>query len=250
MPSADRIKITNFQAAVFDMDGVVTRTAEVHAGAWKKMFDDFLKSYCQRHNQSFREFDIEYDYNNYVDGLPRQDGVRKFLASRGIELPEGNEDDPEEKETIFGLGRRKNRYFNQVLDREGVEIFPDWLEQIEKWRRAGMKTAVVSSSRNCRAVIARAGVDHLFDVRVDGEVSRELGLRGKPEPDIFLEAARRLSVPPAQAVVFEDAISGVQAGRAGNFGLVIGVARHGNQAELKRYGADIALADLTELGNS
>ncbi len=240
-------KITDYKAAVFDMDGVVTQTATVHARAWKKMFDDFLRSYSQRHNLPFQEFDMESDYRDYVDGLPRFEGVHRFLASRGIELEEGSEEDPEDSETVFGLGKRKNNYFNQVLEQEGVQVYPDWLEQVYKWRQQGMKTAIVSSSRNCRAVIAAGGVEHLFDTRVDGEVSRQLNLKGKPDPDIFIEAANRLQVVPAEAVVFEDAVFGVQSGKAGKFGLVVGVAHKQNHQQLLDNGADVAVEKLTEL---
>ncbi len=241
------VKATRFQAAIFDMDGVVTRTAVVHARAWKRMFDEFLESYSQARGEPFQEFDPDQDYTQYVDGLPRLDGIRKFLASRHIELPEGNENDGETESTVHGLGKRKNRFFNEVLERDGVEVYPDTLKKINEWRQAGLKTAIVSSSRNCRSVIARGGVEELFDVRVDGEVSRQLGLKGKPGPDIFLEAAARLDLEPSQCMVFEDAISGVQAGRAGHFGLVVGVARKDNHQELTENGADIAVAKLTEL---
>jgi len=243
----EKADITQYQAAVFDMDGVLTKTELVHAEAWRKMFDVFLEADSQRRGVPFQPFDSANDYDKYVDGMPRHNGIRSFLASRGIEIPEGQEDDSEDKDTVYGLGRRKNRFFNEVLQNQGVEVYPDTLEKLKEWRDAGIKTAIVSSSRNCQAVIKQAGVSDLFDVRVDGEVSREVGLKGKPDPDIFLEAASRLGYEPRQCAVFEDAISGVQAGRAGQFGLVVGVARKNNDRVLSENGADITVDDLTKL---
>ena len=244
-PSA--VDIADYQAAIFDMDGVVTRTATVHARAWKEMFDAFLQAHAERTGTPFIPFDEETEYWEHVDGLPRQEGVRRFLAARGIDLPEGEEDDPPEYDTIHGLGRRKDALIQAVIERDGVEVFPDWLERVRQWRAAGVRTAIVSSSRNCRRMIEAAGIEDLFDARVDGETARELGLRGKPDADIFLVAAERLGVAPGQSVVFEDAISGVQAGAAGPFALVVGVARHDNHDVLRAHGADVAVAALTEL---
>ncbi|MCC3751297.1 MAG: beta-phosphoglucomutase family hydrolase [Halorhodospira halophila] len=244
-PSA--VEIADYQAAIFDMDGVVTRTATVHARAWKEMFDAFLQAHAERTGTPFAPFDEETEYWEHVDGLPRQEGVRRFLAARGIDLPEGEEDDPPEHDTIHGLGRRKDALIQAVIERDGVEVFPDWLERVRQWRAAGVRTAIVSSSRNCRRMIQAAGIETLFDARVDGETARELGLRGKPDADIFLVAAERLGVAPGQSVVFEDAISGVQAGAAGPFALVVGVARHDNHDVLRAHGADVAVAALTEL---
>ncbi|MBK5943156.1 MULTISPECIES: beta-phosphoglucomutase family hydrolase [Halorhodospira] len=244
-PSA--VDIADYQAAIFDMDGVVTRTATVHARAWKEMFDAFLQAHAERTGTPFAPFDAETEYWEHVDGLPRQEGVRRFLAARGIDLPEGEEDDPPEHDTIHGLGRRKDALIQAVIERDGVEVFPDWLERVRQWRAAGVRTAIVSSSRNCRRMIQAAGIETLFDARVDGETARELGLRGKPDADIFLVAAERLGVAPGQSVVFEDAISGVQAGAAGPFALVVGVARHDNHDVLRAHGADVAVAALTEL---
>ena len=241
------VDIRDYAAAIFDMDGVVTRTATVHARAWKEMFDAFLRERAEARGEAFEPFDAEADYLAHVDGLPRQDGVRQFLAARGIELPEGADDDPPERDTIHGLGSRKDALIQQILERDGVELFPDWLERVQAWRAAGVRTAIVSSSRNCARMIAAAGVEHLFDARVDGEVARELALPGKPAPDLFIEAARRLDVPPERCAVFEDAISGVQAGAAGPFGLVVGVARLDNRQSLLDHGADIAVSALTEL---
>ncbi len=244
-PSA--VDIADYQAAIFDMDGVVTRTATVHARAWKEMFDAFLQAHAERTGTPFIPFDEETEYWEHVDGLPRQEGVRRFLAARGIDLPEGEEDDPPEHDTIHGLGRRKDALIQAVIERDGVEVFPDWLERVRQWRAAGVRTAIVSSSRNCRRMIEAAGIEDLFDALVDGETARELGLRGKPDADIFLVAAERLGVAPGQSVVFEDAISGVQAGAAGPFALVVGVARHDNHDVLRAHGADVAVAALTEL---
>ncbi|MCG5529443.1 beta-phosphoglucomutase family hydrolase [Halorhodospira halochloris] len=245
--SAIKVEIPGYQAAIFDMDGVVTRTATVHARAWKEMFDEFLQRYSVERGEPFVPFDEEGDYFAYVDGLPRHDGVRSFLAARGIELPEGEHGDPQELDTVHGLGSRKDALVQQVLARDGVEVFPDWLERVKEWRQAGVKTAIVSSSLNCQAMIRAAGIEELFDARVDGAVSRELGLKGKPDPDIFIEAARRLDVEPSASVVFEDAISGVQAGAAGGFAVVVGVARHGNHADLIEHGADVTVSEITEL---
>lgn len=248
-----KIDIRKYNAAIFDMDGVVTRTATIHARAWKEMFDEFLRHYAAQQGTLFSPFDEEADYFTYVDGLPRHAGVRSFLAARGIELPEGQddgegvEDTSAQVATVHGLGSRKDARVQQVLARDGVEVFPDWLERIREWRQSGVKTAIVSSSLNCQAMINAAGIAELFDARVDGAVSRELGLKGKPDPDIFIEAARQLEVEPSASVVFEDAISGVQAGAAGGFALVVGVARHGNHADLLEHGADLAVAELTEL---
>jgi len=239
--------IRRYRAAVFDMDGVVTQTATVHAAAWKEMFDAFLEARAQARGEPLVPFDAEGDYLAYVDGLPRQEGVRSFLAARGIELPEGEEDDPPERETLHGLGSRKDALVQAILERDGVDVFPDWLERVRAWRADGLRTAIVSSSRNCQRIIAAAGVEALFDARVDGETAREQGLRGKPAPDLFRLAAERLGVPAEQCVVFEDAISGVEAGAAAGFGLVVGVARHGDHEGLRAHGADTTVTRLTEL---
>ncbi len=241
------IDITQYKAAILDMDGVVTQTATVHAKAWKQMFDEFLRKYSHSHGKEFREFDIERDYDEYVDGMPRYDGVRKFLASRGITIPEGFDSTNADEDTIYALGKRKNNLFNLIVTQDGVEVYDDTVEKLKQWRSAGMKTAIVSSSKNCRAIIEKAGLTDMFDVRVDGVVSLEIGLDGKPAPDIFLEAAKRLGVKSEEGVVFEDAISGVQAGKAGKFGLVVGVARKNNAEVLIKHGADIAVSKLTEL---
>ncbi|WP_171052868.1 HAD family hydrolase [Streptomyces marianii] len=232
---------------LFDLDGVLTRTAKVHAAAWKEMFDDFLRRRADGEGVAFVPFDAVRDYDEYVDGRPREDGVRTFLASRGVELPEGAPDDPPERETVGGLGNRKNELVLRRIHEDGVEAYEGSVAYVHAVRRAGLRTAVVSSSANCRDVLAAAGIEDLFDERVDGIVAREQGLHGKPAPDTFLAAARALGVAPGAAAVFEDALAGVEAGRAGSFGLVVGVDRTGQAAELRRHGADVVVEDLAEL---
>lgn len=229
------------------MDGVVTQTATVHARAWKATFDALLEARSQARGERFVPFDAEAEYLEHVDGLPREEGVRRFLAARGIELPEGEEDDPPGRASVRGLAREKDARVQRILDQDGVAVFPDWLERVHAWRTAGVRSAIVSSSRNCRRMIAAAGIEPLFDARVDGETARALGLRGKPAPDLFLTAAKRLQVAPAQCAVFEDATAGVAAGAAGGFGLVVGVARHGQHERLRAHGAEITVTRLTEL---
>lgn len=233
---------SRFNAAIFDLDGVLTRTAAVHAAAWKSTFDDVLN----RRDDDYRPFDITSDYRQYVDGMPRYDGVRSFLASRNIDVPEGHPDDPPDEETVYGIGNRKNEHFQRLLEKQGVEPFDDAVDQLRSWRATGLRTAVVSSSRNCVPVLEAAGLSELFDAKVDGIDAAEIGLQGKPDPDIFLEAARRLEVRPQDAIVLEDAVSGVKAGRAGGFGLVVGVARNGHQ-DLSEHGADLVVYDVREL---
>lgn len=241
------INRADFDAVIFDLDGVVTRTASVHARAWKLVFDEFLARAPRGDDESFRPFDIETDYPEHVDGKPRYDGVRDFLASRGIEIPEGDPSDGPDVETVCGLGNRKNELYNELLSQGGVEVFEDTVTQIRAWRAMGLKTAIVSSSKNCATVLDAAGLTDLFEVRVDGVISARLGLKGKPDPDIFLKAAELLGVEPARAVVFEDAVSGVQAGRAGGFGWVVGVDRIGAPQALLENGADIAVSDLRDI---
>ena len=236
-----------FDAVLFDLDGVLTATAKVHATCWKKMFDAFLHQWAAEHNEPFRPFDIETDYKLYVDGKPRYDGVRSFLESRGIQLPYGDLNDSPESKTICGLGNRKNELIHEVLASDGVEVFEGSLALVRQLRQAGIKLAVVSSSRNCRAILAAAQIEDLFELRIDGEVAAQRHLAGKPAPDTFLEAAKELGVEPKRAVVVEDAISGVQAGRTGGFGLVIGVDRTGDAEALKQHGADLVVTDLAEL---
>lgn len=235
----------DYKAVILDMDGVITQTARVHARAWKTVFDEFLE---KRQGKSYQPFDRDHDYRQYVDGKPRYDGVRSFLASRGIELPEGREDDKPDRETVCGLGNRKNELFQEVLQRDGVLAYEDAVEQIDKWKGAGLKVAVISSSRNCEEILKAANLLDVFDAKVDGKDSDRLGLKGKPEPDIFLHAAEQLGVDSWEAVVIEDAIAGVEAGRNGRFGLVVGVARDGEGSDLQQAGADRIVRDLRELG--
>ena len=237
---------TKFDAGLFDLDGVLTKTATVHATCWKRMFDDFLRSHAGRHQVVFRAFDARSDYARYVDGKPRYDGVRDFLVSRGVVLPDGDPDDLPDRESICGLGNRKRALFLTALESDGVEAYEGALALLQQLRRDGLRTAVVSSSMNCEMILRAAGIMELFDLRVDGEVAGRLGLPGKPAPDTFLMAAKQLDVAPARAVVIEDAIAGVQAGRAGQFGLVIGVDHHGLPEALRAAWADIVVADLAE----
>lgn len=241
------IASSDFEAAVFDLDGVLTQTAQIHALAWKALFDDFLREYAKRHKLPFKPFDIERDYSRYVDGKPRHDGVETFLRSRGIEIPRGHPGDAAGKSTIHGLGNSKNRLFLALLEKHGVKVFRSSIELVKKMRDGGLRTAVVSSSRNCGAVIQRAGLAGLFDARVDGVDLQELGLAGKPAPDIYQEALRRLGCPARRAIVFEDALAGVEAGRKAGFGLVVGVARTNPGPLLQDHGADFAVADLAEI---
>ncbi|WRZ88755.1 beta-phosphoglucomutase family hydrolase [Streptomyces sp. NBC_01007] len=232
-------------ACLFDLDGVITKTAVVHAAAWKRTFDAFLRG---RDGDGFRPFDEADDYAAYVDGLPRADGVRSFLASRGIELPEGTPDDPPDRATVHGLGNRKNELLLDMIRTDGVEAYDGTLRYIEAVRAHGLRTAVVSSSANCQDVLRSVGAESLFDVRIDGVVAGERRLPGKPRPDTFLAAAKDLGVEPSEAAVFEDALAGMDAGRSGHFGYVVGVDRVGQGAALRAHGADIVVRDLAELG--
>jgi beta-phosphoglucomutase family hydrolase len=232
------------RACLFDLDGVLTKTAVVHAAAWKQMFDDFLR---RHEGENFVPFDPVTDYGEYVDGKPRYDGVRSFLASRGIELPEGDSDDPPGAETVRGLGNRKNELVLELLRRDGVEVYEGSVRYVAAARKAGLHRAVVSASANCRDVLRAAGIETEFDVVVDGIVADHERLRGKPAPDTFVAAAEKLGVDVAEAVVFEDAIAGVEAGRAGNFGFVVGIDRVGHADALRAHGADVVVSDLDEL---
>jgi beta-phosphoglucomutase family hydrolase len=229
-------------ACLFDLDGVLTKTATVHAAAWKRMFDAFLAG---RPGQA--PFDAGRDYTEYVDGKPHLDGVRAFLQARGIDLPEGSPGDPPDAETVQGLAARKNDLVNEVLAQQGVEAYDGSVRYVRAARDAGLRRAVVSSSANTLAVLRAAGIEDLFEARVDGVVAEREGLQGKPAPDTFLAGARALGVEPAQAAVFEDALAGVQAGRAGRFGCVVGVDRGGAADGLRAHGADVVVDDLAEL---
>ena len=234
-------------ACLFDMDGVVTQTASVHDKAWKQMFDEFLRARAESTGGQFVPFDPVEDYDNYVDGKPRLDGTRSFLAARDIHLPEGSPDDPPGTSTVWGLSNRKNNLVLEVLKRDGVQVYEGSRRYLAAVRAAGMKTAIVSSSANTSQVLDAGGVHDLFDVQVDALVAEERKLRGKPAPDTYLAAASMLGVKPGAAAVFEDALAGVEAGRAGNFGAVVGVDRVGQAAQLREHGADIVVKDLAEL---
>jgi beta-phosphoglucomutase family hydrolase len=231
-------------ACLFDLDGVITKTAVVHAAAWKRTFDEFLR---RRGGDGYRPFDDHADYDEYVDGRPRADGVRTFLASRGIELPDGAPDDPPDRTTVHGVGNRKNDLLLELIRTDGVEAYDGTLRYVEKIRASGLRTAVVSSSTNCRDILRSIGAESLFDLRIDGVVAAERQLPGKPHPDTFLAAARDLGVQASEAAVFEDALAGMDAGRSGHFGYVVGVDRVGQGAALRAHGADIVVRDLAEL---
>jgi beta-phosphoglucomutase family hydrolase len=240
------------RACLFDLDGVLTQTASVHARAWQATFDEFLRCRADQTGTPFVPFDPVADYDRYVDGKPRADGVRSFLASRGITLPEGDEADRAGSETVRGLASAKNETLLRLLAEQGVRPYPGSVRYLQAVRAAGLSTAVVSASANCKAVLAAAGLAGpglagQFGAVVDGVVAGERKLRGKPAPDSYLAAASALQVPPAAAAVFEDALAGVQAGRAGLFGWVVGVDRVGQAAELRSAGADVVVKDLADL---
>jgi beta-phosphoglucomutase family hydrolase len=236
-----------YDAVLLDLDGVVTDTANLHAACWKQMFDEYLQRCAIQRGEPFRPFNLATDYRAYVDGKPRFDGVRDFLTSRGIQLPEGSPDDPPDSETVSGLGNRKNEMVSKVIEAIRVEPYEGTVKFIHQLRQHGFKIAAVTSSENCTAVLKAAKLDGFFDIQVDGNMIHAQRLAGKPAPDTFLIAAKLLEVEPARAIVVEDAISGVQAGFNGNFGLVIGVARKGNAEELKQHGAHLVVSDLGEL---
>ncbi|MGG9972057.1 HAD family hydrolase [Ferruginibacter sp. SUN002] len=237
----------NFDAVIFDMDGVITQTAVVHSTAWKNMFDEYLHFREKKYNEPFKEFTHTNDYLPYVDGRPRYQGVHRFLESRGIDIPFGDSGDESGKETVCGLGNRKNELFNKIMEKDGVALYDSTIILINDLIKKGIKIGVATSSKNCVLILEKAKVMHLFETRVDGVVAAEIGLKGKPEPDIFITAANNLGVEYSRAVVVEDAVSGVQAGAKGNFGLVIGVAREENEHELKSNGADVVVEDLSQL---
>jgi beta-phosphoglucomutase family hydrolase len=235
------------KACLFDLDGVLTQTAKLHAAAWKEMFDGFLAARAERLGEPFVPFDLVADYDEYVDGKPRYDGVRSFLEARGIDLPPGQPTDPPSAETITGLGNRKNELVLELIRRQGVEPYEGSVRYVTAARDAGLRRAVVSSSNNCREVLVAAGIAELFEARIDGVVAEREHLQGKPAPDTFLAGARALGVQPAQAAVFEDALAGVSAGHAGHFGFVVGVDRAGQAEALRAHGADVVVGDLAEL---
>jgi beta-phosphoglucomutase family hydrolase len=232
------------KACLFDLDGVLTQTAKVHDEAWKQTFDDYLR---RRDGEKFKPFDKVADYDEYVDGLPRYDGVRNFLESRGIELPEGTPDDAPDQETVCGLGNRKNDLVLKLIKQKGVQAYEGSVRYVKAARDAGLHRAVVSSSANCLDVLIAAGIEDLFEARIDGKVAEERHLKGKPAPDTFLAGAKALGFSAAESAVFEDALAGVQAGRAGHFGYVVGVDRIGQADALREHGADVVVKDLAEL---
>lgn len=235
-----------FDAVLFDLDGVVTDSAQIHASCWKLTFDEFLRSRAERTGNKFKPFDIQSDYLLYVDGKPRYQGVRDFLSSRNISLEEGLQDSSPSQESVYGIGNRKNELVNDAIQNGRVEVYQSSLRFVKNVIGLGIKAAIVSSSCNCEAVLNSVKITYLFPVRVDGETAVQKGLKGKPSPDSYLEAAKQLKVKPNRAVVVEDAISGVQAGRNGNFGLVIGIARKGNENDLLCNGADMVVRDFGE----
>jgi alpha,alpha-trehalase len=241
------ISTARFDAVIFDLDGVVTQTSAVHAAAWKRLFDAFLADRAAASGEPFTPFDLEADYRLHVDGKPRYDGVHDFLASRGIELPWGAPSDPPGAQTVCGLGNRKDALFTAEVREHGVHTYPSTIALIHRLHEAGLGVGLMSSSRNTAMVLEATGTTGLFDQRVDGVVSDELGLPGKPDPAAYLETARRLRVEPDRAVVVEDALSGVEAGRRGGFGLVIGVDRLDQAAALREHGADVVVADLADV---
>jgi beta-phosphoglucomutase family hydrolase len=248
-PPETPITPDRFDAVLFDLDGVLTSTAKIHSRCWKTMFDDFLSQRAAEGKEPFRPFDIETDYKLYVDGKPRYEGVRSFLASRHIALADGTPGDLPTASTVCGLGNRKDELVKEAIDRGEVEPYPGSVALVRRLREQGIRTAVVSSSNNCEQVLQAAGLLDLFEARVDGLVASQLHLPGKPAPDTFLKAAQLLGVRPARAVVVEDALAGVTAGRAGGFGLVIGVDREGGGDALRTHGADVVVTDLGELLN-
>jgi beta-phosphoglucomutase family hydrolase len=237
----------HIRACLFDLDGVLTETAKVHAAAWKEMFDTFLQARADKTGEPFVAFDVVADYDTYVDGKPRADGTRSFLESRHIRLPEGSPDDPPDAETVNGLGNAKNELVLAKIQEEGVEAYAGSVRYVKAVRAAGLHRAVVSSSVNCADVLVAAAIAGLFEVRVDGVSVEQDHLEGKPAPDTYLAAARALGVEPRAAAVFEDALSGVEAGKAGGFGFVVGVDRVGQAEALFSHGADVVVADLADL---
>ena len=242
MPSVTPDK---FDAVLFDLDGVITATAKIHASAWKQAFDEFLKKRAR--GQDFKPFDQQSDYEEYVDGMPRYDGAQKFLESRHIDIPHGSPDDPPDKETVCGIANHKNKLFEEALKTESVDVFEGTVAWIRHLREVGIKTAVVSSSAHCKAILKNAGLSDLFDARMDGDIANQLQLKGKPAPDTYLKAAEMVNADAKRAVVVEDALAGVESGRNGGFGLVIGVDRKHDADALKQHGADIVVTDLREM---
>ncbi|MCX2739160.1 HAD family hydrolase [Pontibacter anaerobius] len=235
------IQERNIKALILDMDGVITNTAGLHAEAWKKLCDSFLRQRSEQDGKAYEPFNLKEDYQTYVHDVPRIDAMRNFMASRGITLPEGEPSDSVGNNTLVGLGERKDYYFHELLKQNGVVVFDDAIQWVKEQQQAGMKTAIVSGSRNCLTILRRAGLDKLFPVRVDKVVANELKMKSKPAPDIYLEAARRLGVQPQETAVFEDTEGGVEGAKAGDFGLIVGIDRGLNQERLETKGADIVI---------
>jgi alpha,alpha-trehalase len=240
-------RLDDLDAVVFDMDGVVTETAVVHAASWKRLFDEYLQARAERTGEPFEPFDEQADYQRYVDGRNRYDGVRTFLASRGIELPWGDPGDDADRETVCGLGNRKDGYFKAHLREQGARAYESTVDLVRRLRARGVRVGIVTSSRNAEEVLGAAGVRELFDEKVDGVDAAELQLAGKPDPATFVEVAHRLGVEPGRAAVVEDALAGVEAGRRGGFALVVGVDRTGQGDALREAGAHVVVTDLAEL---
>ncbi|WP_276496113.1 HAD family hydrolase [Pontibacter litorisediminis] len=239
------IQERNIKALILDMDGVITNTAGLHAEAWKKLCDSFLRQRSEQDGKTYAPFDLKEDYQTYVHDVPRIDAMRNFMASRGIELPEGEPSDSVGANTLVGLGERKDYYFHELLKQNGVVVFDDAVKYVKEQQEAGMKTAIVSGSRNCLTILRRAGLDKLFEVRVDKVVANELKMQSKPAPDIYLEAARRLGVGPEETAVFEDTVGGIEGAKAGGFGLIVGIDRSFVQERLEAKGADVVIKGFT-----
>jgi len=244
------LNIDNYEAVILDLDGVITRTAALHAKAWEIMFKDFLDTWMNDNNEQVEQFDIEQDYPEYIDGKPRYDGVRSFLDSRDIDLPEGSPDDSPDKQTICGLGNRKNELFHEQMEKEGVHVYDDTIDQIKQWKQKGLKIGVISASKNCKDILEVAEILELFDTRVDGVIAEEQNLDGKPAPDVFIQAAKNLDTQPEKAVIVEDALAGIQAGKEGEFGFLIGIARNIDADSLYNAGADLVVQTLGDLKSS
>ena len=243
----ERWSIKGLQALIFDLDGVVTQSASLHMKAWEKMFKEYLNRYHLKTHKEFQPYMVEKDYLQYIDGKPRYDGVQSFLKSRNISIPYGSPSDDPDKETVCGLGNHKNKIFLELLQNEGVKVFDEAVHKIKIWRQQGLKTAIISSSKNCKTILERANIADLFDIRIDGVTSEELNIPGKPAPDIFLKAAEQLQTNPSDAAIFEDSLAGVKAGKAGNFRFVVGIARHSSVQDLYKNGANIVIKNFKEL---
>lgn len=238
----------HYDGVIFDLDGVVTKTAMAHALSWKEMFDEYLSLRQKRDGEQFKEFTYEHDYRLFVDGRPRYKGVENFLKSRGIHLPMGHKEDTVDQETIYGLGNEKDARFKRILEERGIDVYTSTVALIKDLKKHHVRVAVASSSKNCGPILKKTGLEELFEARIDGIVSAELGLKGKPESDIFLTAAQHIHCAPQRSVVIEDAVAGVQAGCKGSFALVVGVAREGNAKDLKEAGADVVVEDFLGVG--